>query len=156
MKKILYTTLFLLLPLTVYSHGMHVSVNKSFPAVTVSATYMGNEPVSYASILVYSPADNETEYQNGRSDAAGMFAFIPDRAGKWKFVIDDEMGHMKEVEIDVSEEFFSNPEKETLTESGDNTLLRLLAGLGILLGLTGIFFWIKAHRLLKEREYDEA
>ena len=33
------------------------------------------------------------EFQNGRTDAQGRFAFLPDKPGTWTIVVADNMGH---------------------------------------------------------------
>ena len=54
---------------------------------------------------IYSPADTEEEFQTGRTDANGVFAFVPDTAGEWGFIVDDGMGHRKESTFLIPEGF---------------------------------------------------
>jgi nickel transport protein len=101
--------------------------------------------MSYAAVLVFSPQDSKTEYQNGRSDAAGVFSFVPDKPGKWKFVIDDEMGHRKEKTIEITGEFLKD--SGIAKSTGElSTYWKMLIGVSIIIGCTGILFWVKARK----------
>lgn len=127
------------------AHDVQVAVELSPPAVITRSSYSGREPLSYASVLVYSPSDSETEYQNGRSDASGVFSFVPDRPGKWKFVIDDEMGHREEKAIEITGEFLKG--SGTANGSGElSTYWKMLIGVSFIIGCTGILFWAKARK----------
>ena len=57
---------------------------------------------TYAKVEVYSPADAKVEFQNGRTDAQGRFAFMPDTPGQWRIIMADNMGHRVEHAVDVS------------------------------------------------------
>jgi nickel transport protein len=52
-------------------------------------------------VLVYAPGGGDTEFQNGRTDARGRFAFLPDRPGVWRVKVDAGMGHGFDIEIEV-------------------------------------------------------
>jgi len=148
MKKTLITTLFFLIPFIIYGHGMTTHITFSSPVIITTSNYESGDPVSYAEVLVYSPNDAEIEYQNGRSDGSGIFAFVPNCVGKWLFVIDDEMGHRVKVEIHIEMNFF---EKKNISSQyywleAVPIIYKLIFGLGIIFGITGIFYWIKAKR----------
>ena len=49
--------------------------------------------MAYAQVTVRGPLDDEVEFQNGRTDRNGRFAFVPDEAGQWKVVVEDGLGH---------------------------------------------------------------
>jgi nickel transport protein len=137
--------LLLISSLICIAHDVQVAVELSPPAVITRSSYSGSEPISYAAVLIYSPSDSGTEYQNGRSDAAGVFSFVPDRPGNWKFVIDDEMGHKKEKTIEITDEFLKG--SGTAKSSGElPTYWKMLIGVSIIIGCTGILFWAKARK----------
>jgi nickel transport protein len=129
------------------AHDVQVAVELSSPTVITKSSYSGSEAMSYAAVLVFSPQDSKTEYQNGRSDAAGVFSFVPDRPGKWRFVIDDEMGHRVEKDIDVTAEFLKGSVKSGVSESLP-AYWKILIGVSIIIGCTGILFWVKARKVL--------
>ncbi|MCL2310295.1 MAG: hypothetical protein FWC42_08515 [Proteobacteria bacterium] len=69
------------------------------PAEAVRFFYIGGDPMAYAAIKVFSPADGKAEYQEGFADAEGRFAFVPDVAGDWRVVASDGMGHRAEAVV---------------------------------------------------------
>ena len=71
--------------------------------MVVEFIYNDNQPMRFAEVLVFSPADNEIEHQNGRTDMNGRFAFYPDASGKWRIQADDGTGHMERVSIEITE-----------------------------------------------------
>lgn len=77
-------------------HGVNVDMKWEMPSIVATCTYSGGQPVSGAEVKIFSPADSEKEFQAGRTDANGVFAFVPDTAGEWRFIVDDGMGHRKE------------------------------------------------------------
>jgi nickel transport protein len=81
-------------------HDLEVTSTLSPPAVVMRCAYSGTEPAAYAAVLVFGPGGMKTEFQNGRTDANGVFSFVPDRSGVWRFVVDDEIGHRREAAID--------------------------------------------------------
>jgi nickel transport protein len=84
-----------------WGHGVQSSVEER-PAVVVRFAYTTGEPLSYAQAEVFSPKDDELEYQNGRLDAGGRFAFVPDGPGSWRVKVSDGMGHHSVRTIAVS------------------------------------------------------
>ncbi len=72
-------------------------------AVQAEIRYDDGEPFSYSEVKVYGPGEGKTEYQNGRTDAKGVFAFVPDRKGTWRLVATDGMSHGKELSIDITD-----------------------------------------------------
>ena len=96
----------------VEAHGTGHRVIRDSRAIAVESFYSDREPMSYAEVKLYGPSDDSIEYQNGRTDRNGRFAFLPDREGTWRVEVGDGMGHLMKAEIDVK-----NPEKvETPTE----------------------------------------
>lgn len=89
-----------------WAHGMGWQTDGSF-AVAVSFRYDDGEPMAFGSVLIYSPATDEYEYQAGRSDENGYFSFRPNAPGIWKFVGDDGQGHVTRGEIHVAPEDLS-------------------------------------------------
>lgn len=61
--------------------------------VAVEFVYSSGAPMAYAEALVWSPGDAGVEYQNGRTDRKGRFAFLPDAPGAWKIAVRDGRGH---------------------------------------------------------------
>jgi nickel transport protein len=86
----------------VEAHGTAHRVVRNGTAVTVESFYSDKEPMQYAEVLVFSPSDRKVEYQNGRTDRNGRFAFFPDRQGTWRIEVNDGMGHLMKADIEVT------------------------------------------------------
>jgi len=135
-------------------HGVQVGIKEVAPAVIATCTYTGDGPVVDAEVTIYSPADSETAFQQGRTDLKGVFAFVPEVPGEWKFVVDDGLGHRKEVSIILTESFFEageagreRPEGESAAVGGRTRISALwmmgVIAAGIIVLLVAIVF-IKA------------
>ena len=87
-------------PPDLHAHGTGHRFLTNAKAIVVEAYYSSNEPMSYAETRVFSPEDQQTEYQNGRTDRNGRFAFYPDTIGLWRIEINDGMGHRIEASVE--------------------------------------------------------
>ena len=86
-------------------------------------------------------------------------AFVPDKQGNWKIIVDDGLGHRKEVNILILDDFFQTGEPATSQdEAGNNRnvlaeqiplYLKVIVGLSLIICLTGVFYWIKARNIVK-------
>ena len=161
LKKLPALFLLLLVSGKVFSHGVELKTEEKPPFMVVQAAYSGHHEISGMKIMIYSPASEEL-FQEGKTDIHGKFSFTPDRMGTWKIIADDGMGHKKTMEISLSERFFS-PEEETVREvilaepthaeviqeftfAGIPSIYRIIFGLAIILGLTGILFGIMSKK----------
>ncbi len=153
MKKILFCLSIMAFTVLAFAHGVGIKVVEQSPFIKTESSYSGDEPMAHAQALVFAPDEKEKEFQRGRTDTYGFFVFIPDRAGDWRFEVDDEMGHRKEVVIPVTEEFlkgddFGDQDDETEVP----TYFKIILGLSLIIGITGIFYGIKAKRMLKPKK----
>jgi len=82
-----------LVPAAAVAHGTTYDLLDSAATVTARFGYDDGEPMMYAEVMVFRPGDDEIEYQNGRTDRLGHFAFSPDTAGAWRVEVSDGMGH---------------------------------------------------------------
>ncbi|MDR2710087.1 MAG: hypothetical protein LBB65_01920 [Burkholderiales bacterium] len=71
----------------------------SEPAEAVRFFYVGGDPMAYAAIKVFSPADDKVAYQEGFADGNGRFAFVPNATGDWRVAASDGMGHRAEAVV---------------------------------------------------------
>jgi len=140
-------------------HGLEIEVRMTPPAVVVRAAYADAESAAYAAVKIYGPGETRAEYQIGNADASGRFAFIPDRAGDWRLVVDDELGHRRERTIPVDEDFLkaaarmsedpaAPPAGGGRIPSGSQPPLavRALVGVALILGAAGVLYGFKARR----------
>ena len=111
----------------------------------VEFAYSTGDLAAYVTVNVFSPADPNVEFQNGRTDAQGRFAFTPDRPGTWTIVLADGMGHKISYPVEVA--FVASPAASLpKAESGiasQSMLFRGILGVSILLNL---FFGVALFR----------
>ncbi len=134
------------------AHGTGHRLLKEKTAVTVEFFYSDNEPMSYAEILVFSPADRQVEYQNGRTDQKGRFSFYPETPGKWRVESGDGMGHKETAVIEVKKDlagFSSQNFKDTIEDTNDgwnssgSKAVSAVAGLSLILNFFLVLYMWK-------------
>lgn len=117
--------------LTACAHDLVLTAERTGAAVVIRAAYAGSEPCPFASTEIFSPAGSKTEYQNGRTDRTGRFAFLPDQPGNWRVVVDDELGHRVGLTVPVTE-------GASLAVSGAQPVWqKAITGAALILGLMG-------------------
>ncbi len=87
---------------TIFAHGVGFKLETSNSAQIVSFHYSGGEPMAYVDVLVYDPHNSDVEFQNGRTDRNGNFAFVPDSEGVWIVKAEDAKGHMGDANVIIS------------------------------------------------------
>lgn len=166
MKKIVISiaSLIVLSAQGVLAHGLDIELKFHYPAVVSRTLYDANQPGKNINISIFTPADSKTPFQSGMTDQAGYFAFIPDTEGIWIIKVDDGHGHREQMKVTVSSEFL-NPEKpvdlaeatppttETIVETSQPqipTLYKVIVGLSLIFGISGIFYGYKANQSKKQ------
>jgi nickel transport protein len=137
----------------VQAHELRTEIVHRPPVILVTASYGGQEPLPYAPIDIFEPGASRVEFQNGRTDALGRFAFIPHRPGEWRIVVDDELGHHRETTVVIDPSFLDPDGAVDTSEPAAPAVpiwWRWLTGLSLIIGCTGIAFWLKARRRFKE------
>ena len=125
------------------AHALYAAHTWQGSVVLVQFAYAGGDQPTYAKVEVYSPADAKVEFQNGRTDAQGRFAFMPDTPGQWRIIMADNMGHRVEHAVEVSPDQSSmqgaakNADKAAATVAtpgvgGFSMPLRILLGLSLI------------------------
>ncbi len=161
-KVIILSTVLIMLNLAgAFSHGLEIEVVMKYPAVISSTIYSANDPAKKILVSIFSPSDKTNPYQTGQTDPAGNFAFIPDAEGIWTIVADDGKGHREEAEVTVSAGFL-NPQEPVETElsapevaptapetQGIPKIYKILMGLSVIFGLTGIYYGFKVKQSIK-------
>jgi nickel transport protein len=153
------------------AHSVHIEVTRNAPMVSVHTWFSRTAPLADARVVIYAPGSDQP-YQTGQTDRRGFFAFVPSAAGEWIFEVDDHRGHRKKVNIGIDESFISGltPEKESPAEDaagddaapvveketpepdGTNFYYRLIAGLALIFGVSGIFYGIRASQSARKKE----
>jgi nickel transport protein len=136
-------------PALLYAHG--VTSNIDTGGIVVSAMYDTGEAMDYARVTVLAPGAS-LKFQSGRTDRNGRFCFFPDVSGDWKVVVDDEMGHRLEVNVTVDNAMALqvNPENGNLGQSLFSGFEKIVIGVSIIFGISGILFWFKARKAGKQ------
>ena len=120
------------------AHALYAAHTWQGAVALVQFAYAGGEQPTYAKVEVYSPADSKVEFQNGRTDAQGRFAFMPDAPGQWRVIMADNMGHRVEHAVDVSAD--PTAQQADVKNAGDAAATPGVGGfsipLRILLGLS--------------------
>jgi nickel transport protein len=123
------------------AHDIEAAVVMAPPAVIVKAAYAGSEPVAFAKIQVFAPGGAAAEFQTGMTDRRGYFSFVPDGAGQWRVVVDDEEGHRREVAVAVPERFGPGA---VAAQGPVSRFERALVGIALILGATGVWYGLKS------------
>ncbi len=118
----------------VQAHALYAADTRHDGVVLVQFTYSSEEQPTYAKVEVYSPADDKVEFQNGRTDAQGRFAFMPDAPGRWRIIMADNMGHRVEHAVEVAADKNAAAAATGLNAGpgGFSMPLRILLGLSLL------------------------
>lgn len=109
----------------------------------VVTTRMGGEEASYSEYEVFAPADQETPFQLGRTDALGRLIFLPNAPGTWvvKVKADSQHGvHGVVAEVDVDDQGVVKDISQPLVA----THTRLLIGISLLIGIFGLISLARA------------
>lgn len=141
-----FLTLLLITGASALGHELDVAVRLSAPAAILRATYANSDPAPFAKIQVFTPS--KQEFQAGNTDRRGYFSFVPEGPGEWHVIVDDEMGHRKDVAVAVPDPFTGKSSPETA--AAGNRLERALLGIALLLGVTGFWYGFKARQGTKK------
>lgn len=139
MARCLLAIFIVLLTVTAaFGHGVTCQ-NIADPAVAVLFAYSDGEPMSYAETKIFGPQSSpDLEFQNGRTDARGIFGFIPDRPGSWRIEASDGMGHKASHDI-IIEKTITAHEPGTASDGKPHRAgpgaLQILLGVSIIANL---------------------
>jgi len=148
MRKGSYVMFFLVVmcffpaPRLVWSHGTTYEILKDHSAITVQCSYSTDEPMAYAEVMVFGPVDQNIEFQNGRTDRQGRFAFCPDREGLWRVRVNDGMGHVINAEMNIDDTGTPAIKGDSIAEPGRSRAAEIIAGLSLIINIfLGAYIW---------------
>ena len=124
------------------AHGTDYRVIEGGETVAVEFFFSNNEPMRYAEVLVFSPDDEKIEYQNGRTDRRGRFAFSPQTSGTWRMEVKDGVGHEVHATLEIELQGAGGiglkiTPAERMAWFGDTPLFgKIVFGLSLILNLT--------------------
>ncbi|HHE74163.1 MAG TPA: hypothetical protein ENL37_03640, partial [Desulfobacteraceae bacterium] len=156
MKRMIYC-MSILLPVLMYqsidsqpasAHSTGYRVLEGEKSVTAEFFYSDNELMRYSEALVFSPGDNKVEYQNGRTDQMGRFAFSPQALATWRIEVNDGVGHAVHTTLKVElqgadEHGLKITPTDRKAPFGDSSgFSRIVVGLSLILNLClGMYVW---------------
>lgn len=106
--------------------------------------------MAFAEIFVFAPGEEQIEFQNGRTDGQGIFAFCPHQSGEWRMEVNDGRGHKVNALVDVRDVLKKENTSETMVavaihgHGGDSPGWKeVVLGLSLLMNLWGGLRWAK-------------
>jgi nickel transport protein len=145
--KNLFLTFFLLSTTSLFAHIVQYDVGQK--AIYVSVFFDKEHKSSWSKYELYAP-EASLPYQQGRSDANGVIAFLPDRAGKWRLDVhagSDHGEHFKQIELNIDKTMvIKDVTKPLYSKYG-----AIISGFGLIFGLFGLLYgWINRPKKLKK------
>lgn len=144
------------MPSLLWGHGTDYRLISKEAVVAAAFFYADNTPMQYSEILIFSPENDKVEFQNGRTDQNGRFAFVAETPGEWRIKVSDGMGHAVNAALTVNSAdselktaggMPGNPSNAVLEEKnplfgGTPKGVKLVFGLSILLNIfLGVHWW---------------
>ncbi len=130
------------------AHTVNYEVQQK--GVAVRVFYGADDPASYSEYEVFAPGV-DLPHQTGRTDKNGFVTFTPDHKGLWRIKVLGESAHgfhgatiEVNVDKDLNLESFKKPLAATYT--------KLTTGIGIILGLFGIYALVTSRKKEKEEK----
>lgn len=143
-------------PDSAMAHGTGYRFLRDATTVTVEFFYSDGEPMCYAEVLVFGPQDQEVEYQNGRTDRQGRFAFYPEIPGAWRIETNDGMGHKAVGTVEVQDGTLGEAKlknirtADTRQPAMPSVFIKTIAGLSLILNLVLVFSMCKRGALSRK------
>ena len=148
MRFLLPLLLLLVLPLAASAHAVGIEAKLKGGTVSVEAFYDDDSPAADAKITVED--ESKKLIAEGTTDAKGAWSFPRPRAGQYTVRLDAGFGHAAKTTISIPElpppenpeapiSISEGPSRETFT--GWTRVFGALAGLGMIAGVTALFWW---------------
>lgn len=127
-----------------YGHGVTYGICDEY-AMAVRFGYAGGEPMSYVEAKVFGPeSPPDLEFQNGRTDARGVFAFVPDRPGHWRVEVRDNLGHKGSIEVVVEQSNTGlRAGSQVKAINNRSVVIKILVALSVITNLAFVIAFIK-------------
>jgi len=149
LTRVGFCLMILCAPSLVLAHGTEGSL-KEGKGWMIEAFYDDGEAMSYTETQVFHEPST-MPFQTGRTDKNGCFLFSPDGPGTWRVEVKDEMGHAVILKTEITDnpgssknESIPGPEASS---KGRDKVGGLMAGLGIITFVFGLYFWVSARKL---------
>jgi nickel transport protein len=127
-----------------WPHGLFAAID-AHPSVVLRFKYSSGEPLAYAMVTIFEPEEKNIEYQNGRTDAEGRFAFVPLRPGTWIVHCSDGMGHRVNKEI-VVDDAIQVQNDRAIAQTPLSKALPTLLGISLIAHCVCLIRWFKSRK----------
>jgi hypothetical protein len=133
----------------VIAHGTGAAIVEG-EAVCAYFYYDDGDAMAYVKVTINAPG-LEVHFQSGATDRNGIVCIVPDGDGDWIINANDGMGHMQKLTVPVVGGVQNMAAlKQSISAGGSaDRSGRIVIGLGILFGATGLLMWYQAQRRLK-------
>lgn len=133
------------LPTAIEAHALRAAHEQQGKTILVRFAYSDDRGAEFASVRVIG-ADGK-EFQNGRTDARGCFAFAPDAAGTWRIIVADGMGHKVDHPVEVADPGApADTAGAYKTETSDSLPVRVGLGLSLLANIVLIPYLLRRRK----------
>lgn len=124
-----------------WPHGVLGKISRQ-KGILVEAEYDDGEPMSYSGTEIFD-SEGKLPFQSGRTDRNGRFLFYPDKAGNWKVIVNDGMGHRLALKIHIDKllSLGKTADQQTAKMSNFSRYEKALMGISIIFGIFGILSW---------------
>jgi nickel transport protein len=130
----------------VFAHGVNYSIDQA-KVMVIRVTYDDGEPMSYAEVKIFSPDNQQIEYQRGRTDKKGQFPFLPDKGGEWKVIVNDGMGHGVVAKVSPDNKAGAG---SPMQSSGFKKWQKAVMAFTVVWGFIGLAFYLQARTIKRK------
>jgi hypothetical protein len=134
MKRLIVSIVVLMIPVGVMAHGPECRIVQD--GYMIEALYDDGSPMSFCDVSVFSHGSPDSAYVTGTTSEDGRFSFVADAEGKWKIEVDDGMGHLAVMEMEIG------PEGMTTSQPSarKGRVLEAVTGVSVIFGLLGLYY----------------
>ncbi|MDY6906525.1 MAG: carboxypeptidase-like regulatory domain-containing protein [Thermodesulfobacteriota bacterium] len=133
------------------AHGVAGEITED-SGIRVDTRYDDGEPMAYAAVKVFYQ-EEDLAFQTGRTDRNGRFLFLPDQQGNWRVTVSDSMGHQLNLSTTVAKGCIAGTPNNAALQTGSLSRgAKVIAGLAMLFGIFGFFFWWRGLAREKSRK----
>jgi nickel transport protein len=144
------------IPFIAFGHGTDYRLIDDNAVVAAEFFYSDKAPMQYAEVLIFGPENRKIEFQNGRTDQNGRFAFLAETPGEWQIKVNDGMGHAVNATVTVKpgnsekkpDDEISGSQRNKVSKKSPRLFgaapagIRAIFGLSILLNLSlAVYVW---------------
>ena len=147
-----------LMPASVHAHGIGVECKAEGDQVYLEAFFDDDTPVAKARLRVFDM--NEKVIAEGKTDEQGKWTFPRPTPGSYEVLVDAGAGHRRRIRIAIPDPAAPQPaetpvrvsEEPSREEATRVPWLRLLVGVLVIAGGSGLFLLVSMLRRSKRRE----